>query len=115
MFTGISAYKKKGRTRDWIEAEVELEGRPNRESSGAGIAHHSVLHQAEAARPLPSFPQLTLSLHQLLRGGNLGSAGISQLWQLLNSRRDSWAARLSLKKDLGGASLCLQHSFQVYL
>ena len=115
MFTGISAYKKQGRKRDWIAAEVELEGRPNRESSGAGIAPHSVLRQAEVARPLPSFPQLTLSLHHLLRGCDLGSAGISQLWQLLNSRRDSWEARLSLEKDLGGASLCLQHSFQVYL
>lgn len=92
MFVGIDASKKKGKRQDCAEAEVKLKCRLSRAlaspvgSSGASTVHHGVPHWAEMARP--PCPHVTLSLSQLLQGHDLGPAGISRLWQPLNSRID---------------------------
>ena len=106
MFIGIDASKKKGKKQDCAEAGVKLKGRLSRAlaspvgSSGAGTVHHGIPHWAEMARP--PCPHVTLSLYQPLPGHDLGPAGISRLWQSLNSRIDRRQRVLTLKGGCGG-------------
>lgn len=75
MFIGMNTYEKQERKQNWAEAEFELTHRPSGAlacpvGSSAAIGHPSAPHWAG---------MVSLSLHQLLRGGDLGGAGISQL------------------------------------